>query len=77
MRINRQHVKAIKIQAWYRGCAGRKVAEIVSQSRTQLQVEEDFLDSTVQIQRLLRGHFTNCAEKVPHKSYVSPNTNTD
>ena len=56
MRINRQHVKAIKIQAWYRGCAGRKVAEIVSQSRTQLQVEEDFLDSTVQIQRLLRGH---------------------
>ncbi len=56
MRARRQSVMAVKIQAWYRGCAGRKVAEIVSQSRTKLQVEEDYLDSTVQIQRLLRGH---------------------
>jgi hypothetical protein len=56
MRSRRQTNMAIKLQAWYRGCAGRKVAEIVSQSRTKLQVEEDFLDSTVQIQRLLRGH---------------------
>ena len=56
MRLRRQHNSSIKIQAWYRGCAGRKVAEIVSQSRTKLNIEEDFLDSTVQIQRLLRGH---------------------
>ena len=56
MRARQKQHMAVRIQAWYRGCAGRKVAEIVSQSRTKLQVEEDYLDSTVQIQRLLRGH---------------------
>ena len=56
MRARQKQNMAVRIQAWYRGCAGRKVAEIVSQSRTKLQIEDDYLDSTVQIQRLLRGH---------------------
>ena len=55
MRARQKQNMAIRIQAWYRGCAGRKIAEIVSQSRTQLQIEEDYLDSTVQIQRLFFG----------------------
>ena len=50
-----EHNKATKIQAWFRGTRGRKIAEIKKKVLVEETVEDDYLDSTVQIQKFVRG----------------------
>ena len=54
-RARREHNKAVKIQAWFRGTRGRKIASIKRKVQMQEDVKEDYLESTVQIQRFIRG----------------------
>eukprot|EP00943_MAST-04B_sp_MAST-4B-sp1_P009877 g9877.t1 len=54
-RARREHNKAVKIQAWFRGTRGRKIANIKRKVAVQEEVTSDYLDSTVQIQRFIRG----------------------
>jgi len=54
-RARREHNKAIKIQAWFRGTRGRKIANIKRKVAVKEEVKEDYLESTIQIQRFIRG----------------------